>query len=178
MKTTKLILAAILAFTLVFALCGCGEKSAPAEEQTEAPAETQAAATEAPATEAVDYTGTYTSFAYSAEELGLGDVLISTDGSDGTMTFTLNADGTGTATLNEDSSEITWKNDGEKLTLITKDGNEVSGTIKDGVMDVVMETDGVTGHVYLAKPDADTSSYTVVSVEEAMAMKISEMATE
>ena len=177
MKTSKLILAAILVFTLAFALCGCGEKAAPAEEQTEAPAATQAATAEAPATEAPEYTGAYTSFAYTAEELGLGDVLISSE-SMGTMSFILNEDGTGTATLNDEDSGITWKVDGEKLTLTSDDGNEVTGTIKDGVMDVVMETDGVTGHVYLAKPDADTSAYTVLSVEEAMSKMLSETTAE
>ena len=184
MKTTKLIITAILVFMLVFALCGCGDNT-PATEgaRDDAPAETQAAATEAPATEepateAPDYTGTYTSFAYSADELGLGDNLISTEDVMGTMAFTLNDDGTGTATLDGDDAEITWQTDGEMLTMTTKDGNGLSATVNDGVMDVFMESDGINGHVYLAKPDADTSTYKVLSLEEAMAIAIKEMATE
>lgn len=166
MKTTKIIIASILVFMLVFALCACGESE-------NSSAETQTAATEAP-----DYTGAYTSFAYASEDLGMGDYLISSEAMGGTMTFTLNDDGTGTTAMNDDEHEITWKADGEKLTLTTKDGNDISGTVKDGVMIIVMESDGMTGEVYLAKPDADTSSYKVLTLEEAMAMKIAELATE
>ena len=185
MKTTKPILACILVFMLVFALCGCGDSnSAPADGKTEASAEaktaeTQAAATEAPATEAPDYTGTYTSFAYSAEQLDLGDYLISSEAMEGSMSFTLKEGGSGTAALNDDENEISWKTDGEKLTITSSvTGQDMNGTIKDGVIDISMETDSVTGHVYLAKPDADTSSYKVLSLEEAMAMKISQTEAE
>ncbi|MBQ3330084.1 MAG: hypothetical protein IJG87_02775 [Ruminococcus sp.] len=177
MKTAKIILASILVFTLVFALCGCGgNRPAPAESKPDAPA-----ATQAPATEAPDYSGTYSLFGMKNESMGVGDVVVSTEGLY-EIVIDLKADGTGTMSMktnlntednNEQSADITWKAEGENLTVIGATG-EFSATVKNGVMELVMEDEGFSGVAYLAKPDADTSSYEVKSVEELIAQKASE----
>ena len=168
MKTTKLIIAFVLVLLLSFALYGCsGNNSASSENKTDTPADTQSVVTEAPATEAPDYTGTYNAFAYTAEEMGLDNVLISLEDK-GTMTFTLADDGTGTAAINGQEASLTWKMDNNNLIITSEIGQDIMGTVKDGVMDISMTTNGITAHYYLAKPDADISSYQVISLQEAM----------
>lgn len=153
-KTTKII-AFILVLMFVFALCGCGKKTDDAGNASSGAA--------VQATEAPDYSGTYTSFGMKSAELG--DYIIDTDGFLD-MSFTLNNDGSGKATNDNEDAPFTWTVSGETLTINNENGESMTGTIKNGVIEITIDENGTSATVYLAKEGADKSSYNVMSITD------------
>ena len=93
-----------------------------------------------------------------------------------TSVLTLPGEGQGRMTFNEDSIAITrWTLEGETFFLEMADGSAAGGVFRDGVIQLDLYGNGAIVLDYAA-PGADTSAYSVLSVEEFIAQRAADQA--
>ena len=177
MKTTKRIFALVLVLLFVVSLAACGEKKTESKDDNSgnaaasAPAATAAptvAVTEAPAATEDPSVGQYKLLGTTYENL-YGFVV---EIPEYTMEFDINADGTAAIVTTMDGESQTlkgkWTVSGQTLTYTDENGESMDCAILNGVIEVPYESsDGVDLTYVLAKEGADTSAYSVISVEAA-----------
>lgn len=83
-----------------------------------------------------------------------------------TSAIGLTEDGHGFITMNDESTDIaSWTLEGETFSLLLTDGSSSGGVLRNGVVELDLNGDGEI-ILYYATPEADTSAYAVLSVEE------------
>ena len=95
---------------------------------------------------------------------------------DMTSVLTLEKGGKGRMTSDEDSMDITqWTLEGEAFSLTLADGSAADGVLQGNVIRLDLYGDGSIV-LYYAAPGADTSAYSVLSVEEFIAQYAADQA--